>query len=180
MLRKLTVSFVLSLITCMPLVLRAQEIKPPTPRSASVYRIEYVFSEMQNDKRINARSYSVVLRSHERGSIRLGNRIPVSFSTKENANQLQYLDVGVNIDSRVDDTDVPDANTGVDIFTNIDISNLPPEQAQDNRTGAPVVRQTKFQNENIVPLGKSVLLSSADEVDGTRRLQIEVTATKLR
>jgi hypothetical protein len=165
-------------VLCAPILLRAQE--PKAPRSSSVYKIDYLFSELQNEKRINARSYSILVRSRERGSIRLGNRIPVTTEAKDGGTQWQYVDVGVYIDSRVDESDLPDANSGVDLFTNIDISNLAPEQSGENRTGNPIVRQTKFQNENIVPLGKQVLLSSADEVDGTRRLQIEVTATKVR
>jgi hypothetical protein len=44
----------------------------------------------------------------------------------------------------------------------------------------PVIRQVRYDLESIVPLGKPTLLGSADEADGTRRLQIEVTATKVR
>lgn len=174
---------VLLICLCVPLALRAQEAKQEAKpsRPSSVYRIDYTFSELQNDKRVNARSYSLLVRASERGSIRLGDRMPVATSsTKEGEVQFQYLDVGVSIDSRVEDSDVPDRGSSIDLFTNIDISNVAPNQSVDNRTGAPIVRQTKFQNENIVPLGKQVLLSSADEVDGTRRLQIEVTATKIR
>jgi hypothetical protein len=128
---------------------------------------------------VNARSYSVLVRSRERGSIRLGSRFPVATGTKDGSTEFQYLDIGVSIDSRVEDTDLPDANS-VDLFTTVDISTLAPDQPADNRTGSPVVRQIKFQNDNIVPYGKQVLLSSADEVDGTRRLQVEATVTKVR
>jgi hypothetical protein len=38
----------------------------------------------------------------------------------------------------------------------------------------------KFQLEEIVPVGKQTLIGSADEVDGTRKIQIEVTAAKIR
>jgi hypothetical protein len=109
----------------------------------------------------------------------LGSRFPVATGTKDGSTEFQYLDIGVNIDSRVEDSDLPDANS-VDLFTTVDISTLAPDQPAENRTGAPVVRQIKFQNDNIVPYGKQVLLSSADEVDGTRRLQVEATVTKVR
>ena len=160
-----------------PMQIHAQEAKPTRP--TSVYKIDYVFYELQNDKKVNARSYSVLVRSRERGSIRLGNRFPVATGEKDGSTQFQYLDIGVSIDSRVEDTDLPDANSA-DLFTTIDISSLAPNQPADNRTGTPVVRQIKFQNENIVPYGKQILLSSADEVDGTRRLQVEATVTKVR
>lgn len=169
---------ILLVFLCAPLSLVAQDAKPQRP--SAVYRVDYTFSELQNDKRVNARSYSLLVRASERGSIRLGDRLPIMTSTKEGNAQFQYLDVGVNIDARVEDSDVPDVGSSVDLFTSIDVSNLAPDQSTDNRTGSPIVRQTKFQNENIVPLGKQVLLSSADEVGGTRRFQIEVMATKVK
>ena len=162
----------------LPMQLHAQEAKAPV--STSVYKIDYVFSELQNDKKVNARSYSVLVRSRNRGSIRLGNRFPVATSDKDGGTQFQYLDIGVSIDSRVEDSDLADGSSTVDLFTNVDISSIAPEQPAENRTGSPIVRQIKFQNENIVPLGKLVLLSSGDEVDGTRRLQVEATVTKVR
>ena len=163
---------------CASLALSAQDNKPQRP--SAVYRIDYTFSELQNDKRINARSYTLLVRASDRGSIRLGDRLPIATSSKEGDTQFQYLDVGVNIDSRVEDSDVPDAGSSIDLFTSVDMEQLAPDQSAGNRLGSPVLRQTKFQNENIIPLGKQVLLSSADEVDGTRRLQIEVTATKVK
>jgi len=169
---------ILLVLLCSPFMANAQDAKSSRP--TAVYKVDYVFSELQNDKRVNTRSYSLLVRSRERGSIRLGDRLPITTATKEGNTQFQYFDIGVNVDCRVEDTDLADLNSSVDLFTNIEISNLAPGQSGENRTGNPIVRQTKFQNENIVPLGKPVLLSSADEVDGTRRLQIEVTATKVR
>jgi len=159
--------------------LSGQEAKPlPPPLSTGVYKLDYVFSEVQNGKRVNSRSYSTLLHSGERGSIRLGNRLPISTggSRESGGNQLTYMDIGVNIDCRVE----REVDSGIALFTSVDMSSLAPEQPGENRTGNPVVRQTKVQVDNIVPLGKQTLLSSADEVDGTGRFDFEVTATKVR
>ena len=155
-----------------------QEIKPPAPpQSNAVYKLEYVFSEVQNGKRINARSYSTLLHSGERGSIRLGSRLPVLVSQiSGGTGSLQYIDVGVNIDCRIE----RDVDSGIALLTNVDMSSVAPEQPGENRTGAPVVRQTKIQVDNIVPLEKKTLIGSADQVDGTGRFDFEVTATKVR
>ena len=135
---------------------------------------------------MNARSYSLLIGSNERynvqrrGSIRLGNRVPivVAGASKEAAggNQIQYLDIGVSIDGFIEQ----ELDSAVALQTNVDISSLAPEQPGENRTGDPIVRQTKFQVGAIVPLGKATLLSSGDEVDGTRRFQVEATVTKVR
>jgi len=131
------------------IALRAQESKPQPP--TSTYKLEYVFSEVQDGKRINATS------------------------SKE-GNQIQYLDIGVNIDCRVEQ----ELESGITLFTNVETSSLAHEPPGENRTDNPVIRQVRYQVDSVVPLGKSTLLGSADEVDGTRRLQIEVTATKVR
>lgn len=156
----------------------AQESKlQPTQQSNAVYKLDYVFSEVQNGKRINARSYSTLLHTGERGSIRLGSRLPVLVTqVSGGAGSLQYIDIGVNVDSRVE----RDVDSGVALFTNIDMSSVAPEQPGENRTGAPIVRQTKIQVDNIVPLEKKTLIGSADQVDGTGRFEFEVTATKVR
>jgi|SRR5215475_7333619 len=160
-------------------VARAQEPKPLTPTwkpPTSTYKLDYVFSEMQDGKRINARSYSALVRLSDKGSIRLGNRVPVMTANAKEGNQFQYLDIGVSIDCRVEQ----EVESGITLFTNVETSSLAPEQPGENRTGAPVIRQIRYSVDNVVPLGKQTLLGSADEVDGTRRLQIEVTATKVR
>jgi len=156
--------------------LGAQETRPPQ-MPTSTYKLDYVFSELQDGKRINARSYSALVRLMDKGSIRLGNRVPILVAnSKDGGNQIQYLDIGVNIDCRVEQ----EVEGGVMLFTNVETSSLAPEQPGENRTGDPVIRQVRYQTDNVVPLGKGTLLGSADEVDGTRRLQIEVTATKVR
>lgn len=166
--------------------LRAQESAQQAPRSAgTVYRVDYVFTETQDGKKLNARSYSLLIGSNERynvqrrGSIRLGNRVPVLTGGAKEAggsNQIQYLDIGVSIDGWIEQ----ELDSAVALQTNVEVSSLAPEQPGENRTGDPVVRQTRFQVGAVVPLGKPTLLSSGDEVDGTRRFQVEVTATKVR
>ena len=166
--------------------LRAQEAKADTPpsndshHSIDVYKIEYVFSESQDGKRVNNRSYTMLVRIGEKGSIRLGSRIPITYGA---STQMQYMDVGVNIDTQIE---WPiGAGVGADSFialtTILDITRLAPEQAGETRGSLPpIVRQTKIQERNMVPLGKQTLLSTADEVDGTGTFQIEVKATKVR
>lgn len=164
--------------------LRAQESKPQPP--TDVYKVDYIFSEFQDSKRVNARSYMVLVRAGEKASIRLGSRVPIVTgifppgSSKEGGNplvqtQYQYLDIGMNIDCHLDQP----TDSGIALVTNVDVSRIAPVSA-DNGTGQPTVRQTKIELHSIVPLGKQTVLTSADEVDGTGRFQVEVTVTKVR
>ena len=167
------------LVLFIPTALRAQEPtqqppKPQSPQPTSTYKLDYVFSENQDGKKVNARSYSTLVRVRERGSIRLGSRIPVAVgaSKEDGSSQWQYMDIGVNLDCRI----AEEIDSGIDLLTNAEMSSL----TDANRVGNPVVRQSKILVENIVPIGKQVLLTSADEVEGTRRLQLEVTVTKVK
>ena len=151
---------------------KQEQKTPPAPQSNSVYRLEYVFSEVQNGKKVNSRVYTMVVRTGERGSIRLGSRMPVPTANQ----QFQYVDLGVNIDCRVEH----DADAGVVLLTNSQVSSVPPDQPSENRNLPPTIRNTQIQAESIVPLEKRTLIGSADQVDGTGRFDLEVTATKVR
>jgi hypothetical protein len=159
---------------------RAQDVKPDAnrpSRPSSVYQIDFTFSENQAGRRVNVRNYRVLLRALQRGSIRIGNRVPVvvGASKESGSDEAKYLDVGVNIDCTVEQ----ELDSAVSLFVNVEVSSLAPEQA-GNRTGNPILRQLRYQLLDIVPTGKETLIGSADEVDGTRRLQLEVLATKIR
>lgn len=168
-------------VVCLCAALRAQEAKPRSQSEA--YKVEYVFSEWQDNKKINARTYTILVRQMDKSSLRLGSRVPIAVgsfmagSAKENPipTQFQYLDVGMNIDCLVEPLD-----SDVFLSTNVEVNRLAPEQAKEVRTGNTIVRQTKIQVHDLVPLGKPTVLSSADEVDGTGRFQIEATVTKIR
>ena len=152
--------------------LRAQEAKP-----REAYKVEYVFSEWQDNKKVNARTYTLLVRPMDKASLRLGSRVPIatgSLGTTENvvSTQFQYLDVGMNIDCTLEPLD-----SDVILATTVEVSRLGPEQAKEVH---PVVRQTKFQVRDLVPIGKPTVLSNADEVDGTGRFQIEATVAKIR
>ncbi|HEU5234343.1 MAG TPA: hypothetical protein VFU50_15890 [Terriglobales bacterium] len=151
---------------------KQEQKTPPATQSNSVYRLEYVFSEIQNGKKVNSRAYTMVVRTGERGSIRLGSRVPVPTANQ----QYQYVDLGVNIDCRVEH----DADAAVVLVTNSQVSSVPPDQPSENRNLPPIIRNTQIQAESIVPLEKRTLVGSADQVDGTGRFDLEVTATKLR
>ena len=170
-LKKTTLGLIVLVTTT---ALWAQEQKPPA--SNATYKLDYVFSELQDNKRVNARSYTILLRVMNKAVLKQGNRVPILVGEKEGTNQIQYLDIGLNIDCRVRQ----ELDSAIELETTADTSSIVTESQGSNRTGDPAIRQMRYDLENVVPLGKPTLLGSADEIDGTRRFQIEVTATKVR
>jgi len=157
----------------------AQEAKPRSGTEA--YKVDYVFSEFQDNKKVNTRAYTVLVQLLEKASLRLGSRVPIATGTFTTGGskelnplvntQFQYIDVGVNIDCTVEPQE-----SDIGLRTNVDITRLAPE----NRIGQPIIRQTKIQVHNFVPLGKPTIIATADEVDTTGRFQIEATVTRVK
>jgi hypothetical protein len=147
----------------------------------ATYKLDFVLSEVQDGKRINARNYSALVREGEWAKIRLGDRVPLMTGGSSlpggaaGPAQFQYIDVGTNIDTRV----ATEVESGLPISVTAEVSSIVPEQ-QGEKFPAPLVRQLRYSLDAVIPMGKQTVLSSADELVGNRHLQIEVTATKVR
>ena len=73
--------------------------KTAASRSSSAYRLEFALSELEDGKKINTRSYSMLAQAGGvMSKLRIGLRVPVAMANS----QFQYMDVGMNIDCRVE------------------------------------------------------------------------------
>jgi len=152
----------------------AQEA-PATPAAAKApkhfYRLNYVLKESDEGKIINQRSF--VMSSSTEGtswrSMRAGSRLPLAGANPKDVN---YIDVGVNIDTRVQD-----AGDGLAMDVTTDITSA---GSESNGGAPPVIRQVKVRSEALVPIGKPTILFSADDPASRHRFELEVTATPER
>jgi uncharacterized protein (DUF305 family) len=67
------------------------------------YRLDFEVKEVDLGKVVTSRSYSTLVSTearpgHDGGSIRAGTRIPINLSPDSKEPNIQYMDVGVNID----------------------------------------------------------------------------------
>lgn len=96
---------------------RSQE-KPAAPRDVApppvAYRMQVLLEEYDGTKKVSSMPYSIPVATpvvgdmaRQRGSLRVGVRIPIAVSGKngENEIQFQYIDVGSNIDVSVRSAD---------------------------------------------------------------------------
>src|SRR2546423_13565956 len=121
------VKYALVIICCSCMAL-AQEKKPEPQHHA--YKVDVTLTESENGKTINNRSYTMLVNDGQVGNIRQGNRIPINssgISLKDQSpiTQIQYIDIGLNLDCRLVQT-----NEGLLLRTALDMSSLAPEQAQ--------------------------------------------------
>lgn len=147
--------------------------KTAASRSSSAYRLEFALSELEDGKKINTRSYSMLAQAGGvLSKLRIGLRVPVAMANT----QFQYMDVGMNIDCRVQEQE-----GSLVLSTTIESSNLTPDPAQNvSSPDKPVIRQVRADLSTVVNLGKPTLITSMDDPISRRQFQIQVTATKTK
>jgi len=177
---------VLGIVLCSSPVLTAQEAASTTPDETSkpfaAYRLDFAISEFEDGKKVNTRHYSmnVVPGFTPTNEIKIGSRIPVEAKPGE----LQYIDIGTNIWSRM----TPQGNVlaqgaalqgPLQLEVRADLSNLAvPEQ--EGRASVPVVRQLKISASTLATLDKPNVIGVVDDPNSKRQFQLEVTVTKLK
>lgn len=93
-----------------------------------------------------------------------------------NANQFQYFDVGLNLDSRL-----RERNDILSMDWRLELSSVASEGATPGQISSqPIVRSVKNNGQTILPLGKPVVMSSIDDTSSTHKFVFEVTATKVK
>ena len=150
----------------------AQQSKD-TP-AAVPYKVTFVISELQDGKKINQRTYSMILANdRQQANVKTGSRVPVGTAEKA----FQYLDVGVNINLRL--AEVAD---WLSLDGDLDASGVLPASAESSANGviAPIIRQNRLILHAMVRPDKPTVIGSLDDVNSTRTTQIEVTATRLK
>ena len=149
----------------------------PKLKPADSYKVEFTVNELDNGKKINSRTYSMQIRVEATPTwgalkhLRVGSRVPTSVGG--NPGQVQYMDVGMNIDCRL----MPMGDGKVAVDARLEYSHLEGDPSRESQT--PVVRHVSSDVEAIVSLDKPAELAEMDDVASTHRYTFEVKVTKL-
>lgn len=79
-----------------------------TEKTVTPLRVQLVFTEFEGDKKIGNLPYTFLVNADDRGSqaaVRMGLRVPIETSSNTGVKQVQYQDVGTNIDGRAEKAD---------------------------------------------------------------------------
>lgn len=155
------------------LPLSAQETAAPAAQ-VHYYHLEFVVKELGDDgKVVNSRTYRTTVSTDDKtSSVRTGTRIPVH--TNDKGGDIQYLDVGVNIDCR----QVHEIPAGLALQISAEISSLATPNSPSD-VSLPIIRQNHWQSATVLPLGKPTIVFSSDNLENKGRMQVEVTATPI-
>lgn len=159
--------------------------KPAVP-PVHYYQLQFVVEELGADgKPVNSRTYSTTVNTGDRTtmSIRSNSRIPIATGpTASNSNsvsalvnqQFQFVDVGVNIDSR----DTREVGNKLAINLTAELNGL--AQSSDANMHQPATRQNRWQATILIPVGKPSVAFASDSPDNKGSTRLVVTATLLQ
>jgi type II secretory pathway component GspD/PulD (secretin) len=156
-------------------IAEAQRLIAELDKPRKSYRLSYTINERDGDKQISTQRLSLIALSGERTVIKQGSRVPivtgsVSSDTNTPSSQVQYLDVGLNIEASVEGA--PD---DLRLQTRVEQSGLSDEKsglgAQD-----PMIRQTQLETNVLLSQNKPLLLGSLDIPGTTRHEEVTVVA----
>jgi hypothetical protein len=158
--------------------LAAQET-PHVATKYKIYKVNFLVYELADGKRINERTYSLPVTSVDGNprdsSINVGNRVPIA--VKEEG-QIQYIDIGFTLECNVAEQNDKFVINSTLVLSSIVVPEQPGTESR-GVGGDPVVRQVKQRFTTLVSPGKPTLVTSIDDVNSKKRLQVEVTASRL-
>jgi hypothetical protein len=145
------------------------------------FKLAFVMYELDDGKRTNQRDYMMIGRTDNLpSSIRVATKVPITTAEKGGDKAYTYTDVGLRINCSMKEQ----VDRRLQLHCDIEISSfIRPEQIA-NATGnaglaAPFLRTTRTDSWALLTLGKPAILTTVDDINSTKRMQVEVTATKL-
>lgn len=139
------------------------------------FKLAFAIYELDDGKRTNQRDYMMIGKTNNQpSSIRIGTRVPIYTEEKK----MQYVDAGLTLRCTVKEH----VDRRLQADCDIEISSfVRPEQLPGGNAGpsAPVMRTTRTSSWALLALGKPAVIATVDDVSSAKRMQIEVTATRV-
>ncbi len=148
-------------------------------KKAGEYRLEFKISELANEKKLNSRNYLLIVEPHQIGKLRIGSRVPVIAQEKDK--QINYIDLGKNIDSQV----TSEGDRTVGLRMTVEFSDVAPggparvASAGEQHHGDPDLKEMRMETSATLELGKPTVVGTLDDPVNNHTFQIEITATRL-
>ena len=153
----------------------ARKVIADLDRAKKTYRLTYTITESDAGKRIGVQHFALIIVSGQRTSLKQGSKVPVatgSYDTGKATTQTQftYLDVGINIDSTLDDSP-----NGIRLKSKVEQSSIADSTSIQN-VQEPIIRQSVLEGTSLLTVGKPLILGGLDISASTRHLDIEAVA----
>lgn len=152
-----------------------KDVAEHEPRPDNYYKLAFTIFEVEDGKRTNQREYSMIARTEDGRptSVKASTRVPISSPEK----QIQYIDAGLDIRC----FSPHEIGSKITANCDINISNfvLPEQSPEARNSTGPVLRTTNAVTWAVLAPGKPTIISTIDDINSKKRIQIEMTATKI-
>jgi hypothetical protein len=147
----------------------ASPARPPEDNANAAYRLDYAIAEIENGKKVNTRTYTLLTDEGGTANMHMGLRVPLSAEKGP-----IYMDVGLRLDCKVR----PRQGNDVWLSTRFEVSSLVDQQ--QTVSGALPVRNVEYSMPTVVTVGKSTVLAAGDDLGSQKHFELSVTVTKLK
>jgi type II secretory pathway component GspD/PulD (secretin) len=139
-----------------------------------LYRLTYIFTESDGGKRVGVQRYTMTLPPGQRMQMKQGSRVPFATSSDAARRTTEYIDVGLNFDSQVDDY-----GPGVRLKSRVEQSSIAEERSSIGPE-SPVIRQTMLEGVSSLTEGKPLTLGTLDVMGSTRHIEVEALVEAMK
>jgi len=149
--------------------------------TGNFFKLAFVMYELDDGKRTNQRDYTMIGRTdNQPSSIRVATKIPIYTEVKGNDKSYTYIDAGLTIRCSLKEQ----VDRRLQFHCDIEMSGFVRPQQVAGAVGqagpeAPVIRTTRTESWALLTLGKPTVFTTVDDINSTKRMQVEVTATKI-
>jgi hypothetical protein len=140
------------------------------------YQLNFKVQELENERVINSRSYSMILGVGAVGAIRSGQKVP--YSSRSGANsEWQQMSVGVDIDCRK----LEELGDQVSLSILADLSSVIENHGEAGLPSSvpPIIRNNRWGSTVLLPVKKPTVLFSSDDPASKRKMQLLLTVTPI-
>lgn len=165
---------------------KASETAKQPESPVHYYHLDFVVQEVgENGKPVNSRTYSCMVSTgrNERDSVRIESRVPVATGPSSNGSevvntQFQFQNVGVNFDV----SEVREVGGKLAMSLGAEVTSLGPVThiGGPNGYAQPATHHNRWQTPVLIPIGKSTIVFTSDDIDSKGGMQVVVTATLLQ
>jgi len=139
------------------------------------YKLNFVVRELEGEQVINSRSYSMIMSNDDdEGHIRTGEQVPFDSGGPGGTPQWQQINVGVGIDCKR----LRDLGDRLTFKILADISSV--AGTRDSAPAPhPIIRTNRWESDVLLPLRQPTILYSSDDPASKRKMQLQVTVTRV-
>jgi hypothetical protein len=157
----------------------AEAAKPAeTGKTTTPLRVQVLFTEYDGEKKISSLPYTFLVNADDlrsQAAVRMGLRVPIEISSNTGVKQIQYQDIGTNLDGRAEKADNGRFLLRLGVERSSVYSRSGSVGGNEVSTTEPTIQQFRTQVELLIRDGQTIESTVATDPVTGRVLKVNVT-----